>query len=41
MLLERGQNAKARRFQGQNAPFNKMQEISKELKWNLWKRCID
>jgi hypothetical protein len=41
MRLERGQNAKARRFQGQNAPFSKMQENSKELKWNVWKHRID
>jgi hypothetical protein len=40
MRMERGQKSKASRFQGQNAPFTKMQDISKELKWNLWKRCI-
>jgi hypothetical protein len=41
MRMERGQKSKASRFQGQNAPLSKMQEISKELKWNRWKRCID
>jgi hypothetical protein len=36
MQPERGQKSKARRFQGPKAPFTRMQEISKELKWNLW-----
>ena len=36
MRLERGQKPKARRFQGQTAPFLRMQENRKELKRNLW-----
>jgi hypothetical protein len=36
MQMERGQKPKTRRFQGPKAPFLKMQESSKELKWNLW-----
>jgi hypothetical protein len=40
MQMERGQKPKTRRFQGPNAPFIKMQESSKELKWNLWRRSI-
>jgi hypothetical protein len=40
MQLERGQKPKTRRFQGPKAPSIKMQESSKELKWNLWRRCI-
>jgi hypothetical protein len=41
MRMERGQKSKVSRFQGQNAPQSKMQEISKELKWILWKHSID
>ncbi len=40
MQLERGQKPKIGRFQGPKAPFIKMQESSKELKWNFWRRCI-
>jgi hypothetical protein len=40
MLMERGQKPKIRRFQGPKAPFIKMQESSKELKWNFWRRSI-
>lgn len=40
MRLERGQKRKFGRFQGPKAPLLKMQEISKELKRELWKRRI-
>jgi hypothetical protein len=36
MRLERGQKPKARRFQGEKAPFLRMQENRKELRCNLW-----
>jgi hypothetical protein len=36
MQLERGQKPNVSRFQGPYAPITRMQEISKELKWNLW-----
>src|SRR5580658_6880369 len=40
MRLERGQKPNVRRFQGPKAPSSRMQENSKELKWNLWRRRI-
>jgi hypothetical protein len=41
MRMERGQKPKNKAFpKAQKAPFVKMQESSKELKWNLGRRCI-
>jgi hypothetical protein len=40
MRLEGGQKPKLSRFQGPKALFTRMQVFSKELKWNLQKRCI-